>query len=252
MGQDAGRDCLEELKRGPGDHQHVEDEAGCSGTFECAHQQRSGVEEYLLAEHDQEDRADEAGPVGHGELLPLGFHVDLGVVALCPLGLFAAGAPGDRIRDHHQREQRGGDDADRDHGLAGEQADRHQDGEQGPEYGFGEDQRGEQAELLVSGEVAAGVVAGRVEQDSREEDPVERGVAVQQAVLDRALEDQRHGGEGETERDLDAGGHPYRPGVRVTSLDVLGDVPGEQLVDRPVEGRDGDEDGRPQDRDLAV
>ena len=56
VGEEAGRDRLEELQRRPGDHQHVEDEARRRGAREARDQQRPGVEEGLLAEHDQEAR----------------------------------------------------------------------------------------------------------------------------------------------------------------------------------------------------
>ena len=36
MGEEAGRDRLEELQRRPGDHQHVEDEPGRGGALSCA------------------------------------------------------------------------------------------------------------------------------------------------------------------------------------------------------------------------
>ncbi len=104
----------------------------------------------------------------------------------------------------------------------------------------------------MAGEVAAGEVAGGVEQDRREEDPVERGVAAKQAVLDRPLEDQRDCCEAEAEGELDPGSDPHRSGVGIAAFEVFGNVAREQLVDRAVQGRDGDEDRRPQHGDLAV
>ena len=79
---------------------------------------------------------------------------------------------------------------------------------EGPEARLGEDQRREQPEAAVSGEVAAGEVAGGVEEDRGEEDPVEGFVAVEQAVLDRPAQRQGDDREGGREPELDCRSRP--------------------------------------------
>ena len=110
----------------------------------------------------------------------------------------------------------------------------------------------EEAEALLAGEEAAGEVAGRVEEDRGEEDPVEGFVALQQAVLDRPAQGQGDDREEEREAELDRRGDPHRLADRLALDHALGDVAREQLFDRPVEGRDRDEDRRPEHRDLPV
>ena len=120
-------------------------------------------------------------------------------------------------------------------------------------HGLGEDQRREQAEAAVAGEEAAGEVAGGVEEDRAEEDPVEGFVACEQAVLERPAQDQ---GDDREERAPARSGSSRRPASAGRSVRLSSSRSEmwrrEQLFDRPVEGRDGDEDGRPEDRDLAV
>ena len=290
MRQDAGRDRLEELQRRPRDHQHVEDEAGRGGALEAADDQRPGVEEGLFAEHDQEDGGGEAGAPLQGEILtrlrrsqivigagcgfllrhvlrhkcfgfapsrrirlrrsvapPCGASGHAGRVPLHPL------RPAEKCEGHdHEAERRGGQDADRDRRLAAQQADRDEHGEDGAEARFGEDQGDEEAEALGAGEEAAGEVAGGVEEDGAEEDPVERFVALQQVVLDRPAQGQREDREGDAEAELDRRRDAHRPADLLALRPVFGDVAREQLFDRPVEGRDRDEDRRPEHRDLPV
>ena len=59
VGEDRGLDRLEELQRRAGDQQHVEGEAGerrAAGALGRLYEQRTGVQEGLLAEHDQRAR----------------------------------------------------------------------------------------------------------------------------------------------------------------------------------------------------
>ncbi len=95
--------------------------------------------------------------------------------------------------------------------------------------------RDEEAEFLFAGEEAAGEVARRVEEDRGEEDPVEGFVALQQAVLDRPAQRQRQHREEQREAELDRRGDPHRLAQRLAFRHPLGDVAAEQLFDRPVE-----------------
>ena len=70
MGEEARRDRLEEDQRGAGDHQDVEDVPGRGRVLGGVDEQRAGVEQGLLADHDQEHRRGEAAAVGQGELRP--------------------------------------------------------------------------------------------------------------------------------------------------------------------------------------
>ena len=72
--------------------------------------------------------------------------------------------------------------------------------------------------------------------------------AVEEAVLDRAAQRERRDDERDPEPGLDRGGDAQH--VRVRGL--FGDRSRQQLLDRPVEHRDDDEDRRPQQRDAAV
>ena len=209
VGEDAGRDRLEELQRRPGDHQHVEDEAGRRGALQAADDQRPGVEEGLFAEHDQQHGGGEAAAVPEREVLrrrppPRVRAVRSGWRCACAFCARRAKAKGTTIR----RERRGGDDADRDRRLAAEDADRDQHGEDRAEARFGEDQRDEEAEALRAGEEAAGEVAGGVEEDRGEEDPVEGFVALEQVVLDRPAQGER---EDREERARGRAGSSRRP-----------------------------------------
>ena len=69
VGQDAGRDRLEELQRRPREHQDVEDETGGGGALESARDQRPRVEEGLFGEHDHEHGRGEATAGSEGEIL---------------------------------------------------------------------------------------------------------------------------------------------------------------------------------------
>ena len=104
MGEDAGRDRLEELQRRPRQHQHVEDEARRGGALEAADDQRPGVEEGLFAEHDQQHRRGEAAAVGEGEVLVVLARPR--PVAAAPSRLLALGSAGEGERDDQQRERR--------------------------------------------------------------------------------------------------------------------------------------------------
>jgi ribonuclease E len=241
-GEDARRDRLEELQRRPGEHQHVEDEARRRRALEAARDQRPRVEEGLFAEHDHQHGRGEPGTVRDR---------DRRVARALRRGRGSRPA-GEGERDHHQAQRGSGDDADCHRRLAAEQADRDQQREQGSEDRLGEDQRGEEAEAFLAGEEAAGEVAGGVEEDSREEDPVEGFVPLEQVVLQGAAQSQGEDGEERRQAELDRRRGAHRAADRLAPHPVFGDVAGKQLFDRSVEGRDGDEDGRPDDRYLAV
>src|SRR5690606_31351381 len=148
----------------------------------------------------------------------------------------AAATTDDRRRDDQQTEQGRRDDAHGHPGLSGKKAEGDQGGEERAEDRLGEEQGREQPELPMAGQVTAGVRAGWIEEGSREKDPVEGFVAIEQAVLERPLEDQRQYGEEESQTELDLRRDPHRTDIGVTPFDVLGDAAGEQLVDRPVKG----------------
>ena len=190
VGEDAGRDRLEELQRRPGDHQHVEDEARRRGALQAAGDQRPGVEEGLFAEHDHQHRGGEAAAVRASRTPP-----PLGVASRPACGCACSRVCARRAkakRDDHQAERRGRRRSRSRPPTGPQQADRDQHREEGAEARLGEDQRREQAEAALAGEEAAGEVAGGVEEDRREEDPVEGFVAFEQVVLDRPAQRQRH------------------------------------------------------------
>src|SRR5207247_1037336 len=68
MGEEAGGNRLEELQRRPGDHQDVEDVARRGGAGGGVYEQRAGVQECLLGEHDQEYGGGEAASASESEL----------------------------------------------------------------------------------------------------------------------------------------------------------------------------------------
>ena len=220
----------------------------------AADDERAGVEQDLFAEHDHQHRGREAGAAATSRTAGS---------SLGEAGISSAPRPGMPVASLLAlRAKAAGTTRRLSAGAATipiatadwpfEDADRDEHREDRPEAGLGEDQRGEQAEAAVPGEVAAGEVAGGVEEDRGEVDPVEGFVAVQEAVLDRPAQRQRDDREVAREAELDLGRDQDRLADRFALREVFGDVAGEQLVDRPVEGRDGDEDRRPEDRDLAV
>jgi hypothetical protein len=111
---------------------------------------------------------------------------------------------------------------------------------------------GSPAEAAVPGEVAAGEVAGRVAEHRADQHPVERARPVQQLVLQRVVEGQRHDREQNSERQLDRRRHAQVLVTRLPPHVTVGDRARQQLLHRPVEHRHDDEDGGPQERDLAV
>ncbi len=60
VGEEARRDALEDQDGRADDHQDVEDEPGCGGVVERPDEERAGVQEDLLADHDHEHRAGES------------------------------------------------------------------------------------------------------------------------------------------------------------------------------------------------
>jgi hypothetical protein len=71
-------------------------------------------------------------------------------------------------------------------------------------------------------------------------------------VLERVAEEQGEPGDGGRDPELDRPGHPQRPPDRKPALAALRDRPREELLDRPVDNRDGHDHGRPEDDDLPV
>ena len=109
-----------------------------------------------------------------------------------------------------------------------------------------------EAEPLVAGQPAAREVARRVGEHRHDEDPVERRRAVEQVVLDRPPQRQRDDEEREREARLDDQRRAQRVVVLEAARAAVGDRAREQLLDRPVDHRDGHEQHRPQQRDLLV
>ncbi len=67
VGEEARRDSLEDENRRAGDHEDVEDEARGGGVFEGSDQERAGVQEHLLADHDHQHGACEAATGREGD-----------------------------------------------------------------------------------------------------------------------------------------------------------------------------------------
>ena len=255
MGEDAGRDRLEELQRRPRDHQHVEDEARRRGALQAADDQRPGVEEGLFAEHDHAARPRRSRRRGRSEnsssLAPASRPA---ASAACRRVLrLSCAPPGEGEGDDQQAERRGGDDADRDRRLAAEDADRDQHREDRAEAGFGEDQRDEQAEAL----------AGRRGSRGRSSWPRRRGPRRRRPSRGFRCPPAGRSGSARAGPGRATAKKSERPSWIVEATRIgwpigspfdqpLGDVAGEQLFDRPVEGRDRDEDRRPEHRDLPV
>ena len=158
----------------------------------------------------------------------------------------------ERPRHDDERDERRGGHAHRHHVLPGGEPDRDRDREQQPRDRLHEHQRAVEREPLVPGQPAAREVARGVGQHGHDQHPVQRGLAVEEVVLDRVLEDQRDDQERERERGLDQ----QRRAQRVIGLEAarpaVGDRAREQLLDRPVDHRHDHEQHRPQQRDLLV
>ena len=108
-----------------------------------------------------------------------------------------------------------------------------------------------EAEPLVAGQPSAREVARRVRQHGHHEHPVQLGRAVEHVLLDRLAERERHGQEEGRGGQLDRQRHPQRM-PRVPERAARRDRMREQLLDRPVDDRDDQEQRRPQDRDALV
>jgi hypothetical protein len=102
----------------------------------------------------------------------------------------------------------------------------------------------------VAGEVAAREVRGRVGERRADEDPEQRGRV--ERVLDLRPQRERDGEEDGREAALDEQRHAQRVAAVQAARAAVGDRPREQLLDRPVDDRDDDEQHRPQQRDRAV
>ena len=264
MGEDRGLDGLEELQRRPRDQQHVEGEArkrGAARPLAGLHQQRSRVEERLLAEHDQEHRRGEPttarkrelGLLGGGLVPRRGVEIVSRkplVTAHCPL---PAARPTCKRRRHHSKRKDGrGGHAQSNKRLPRRDANGDEQREQEARAGLHQHQPAVEDEAPVPGQVAAREVAGRVGQHGHDQDPVEGLRAVEELVLQRPAQRQRDRREQHAQAELDRARHAQvLRAVDVAGV-AVGDRAREQLLDGPVEHRDGDEDRRPQQRDAAV
>jgi hypothetical protein len=101
-----------------------------------------------------------------------------------------APAPAQRRRDDQQRDQRGGEDAQRDGALALEDPERDGQREQEARRRLEQDEPAPQLEAPVAGQPAAGEVAGRVGEHRADEHPVQRLRAAEQIVGDRPAQSQ--------------------------------------------------------------
>ena len=158
----------------------------------------------------------------------------------------------ERPRHHDERHERRRRHAERHRRLALGDPDRHRDRERQPRARLQEHEPAVEAEPLVPGQPAAGEVARRVGQHGHDEDPVERRRALEQVVLDRPPEHQREHEEAEREPALDQQRRPHGVVGLEAARPPVGDRARQQLLDRPVDDRDGHEQHRPQQRDLRV
>jgi hypothetical protein len=86
-------------------------------------------------------------------------------------------------------------------------ADRNRQGEHAARDGFDEHEPAVEPEHPAAGEVTAGEVAGRVRQDRDDEDRVDRGLVVEQLVLDLVPERKRQHQEQQRQPGLDRRRH---------------------------------------------
>ena len=135
--------------------------------------------------------------------------------------------------------------------LAVGDADRHGEREQAARDRLEQHQPAVEAELLVPGQPAAREVARGVGEHRDDEDPVQLGRAVEDVVLDRVPQRQRRDEEHGRRARLDRQRHAQRVPL-VTERPARRDRVREQLLDRPVDDRDDQEQDRPQDRDALV
>ena len=152
-----------------------------------------------------------------------------------------------------QRQGRRGDDPQRDGVLAAGDPERDREREGGARDRLGDDQQRVERQPVAAGEEAAGEVAGPVGGDRRRRRsrrgsrcrPAGRPGSAPRSAIAIATNP--------TEiAELDQRRHPDRPRVGLAGGEVLGDRAREQLLDRPLQGRDEDEHRRPQHGDLAV
>jgi hypothetical protein len=223
VGEQAGLHCLEELQRSPSDHQHVEYVAGSGGAGSRIDEQRARVEKGLLAEHDEKHPGCEAAAARQAEFVRR--RVDRRI----PDGLghrCAAAETTEEGEGHYeQRERRGRDDSKRDRRLPRGDPERHGRREGGSGDGFADDQQGVDGQAVAARQEAPREVARAVCRDRRDPDPVERGAAVQQVILDGRPERQRDDVEGDGDGELDRRRHPDGATDRRPVREVLRDGP---------------------------
>ena len=241
VGQQRGLDRLEELQRRARDEQRVEDDAGQGRGRRRADGEHRRVEQRLLGELDRRDRQRRSRRP-------------------------RAASARARRRSPGRRPRSGATIA---HGTTSSEAsgaarmpsatadcpwarpDRDRDREAEARHRLEEHEAAVEPEPLVPGEVAAGEVAGGVGERRADEDPVQRGRV--EGVLDRALAApaRRRGRRPRSPPGRAAGSRSGWPAVMAARA-AVGDRPRQQLLDRPVDDRDDDEQHRPQQRDGAV
>ena len=151
--------------------------------------QRPGVQEALLADHDQEHRGRESAATGQRELR---------LVVACPgrrRRPLRDRAPGERERHDGQAEHRRGDDSQCHGGLAVGDADGDGERERHPRRGLREQQRAVEHEPPAARQEPPGEEARAESEDRGDQDPVERRAAREQVVLDRVPEQEGRRGE---------------------------------------------------------
>ena len=241
VGEEARRDALEDEDRRAGDHEDVEYEARRGGVFESSDQERAGVQEHLLADHDHQHSAREAAARGKGDGARERF--------------VAARASGPRQHQHgdqreaHQRRCR---DSKRDGLLAFGDAHREGKRAQRPGRRLRHQQSRQEVEAAHPAEVAPEEERGAEANDGGEQHPVERFRAGEKAVLKRVAEQKDRDGKADRDRQLNSRGGADRRRDVLSAGDAVGESAREELLDRPVRDGDGHEHGRPEDDDLAV
>ena len=112
-------------------------------------------------------------------------------------------------------------------------------------------QAGVEPELAPAGEEPAGEESCSEADQGDDQYPVQRRPALEQVVGDRVAKQQQQGDGGQRERRLDQCGDPEHVARVLADLLALGERPREQLLDRPEQGRGGDEDHTDQSTTIS-
>ena len=158
----------------------------------------------------------------------------------------------ERPRHHGERHERRRSHAQRHHGLPVRNPHRHGEREQAARARLHQHEQAVDAKAVMAGQEAAREVARRVGEHGHDQDPVEGLRAAEEVVLERPPQRERDHGEQHAERELDRGRHPQVLVAGLAAGVAVRDRSRQQLLDRPVEHRDGDEDRGPEQRDAAV